>query len=238
MLVANQEPPFDVKVFLSTLSAGKTNLEFRANTEIYAQGSPADAVFFLLKGMVKVATVTPAGKEAVLSILGPNNFLGDGCLTNLTQRRVTVTAIDETSVIRLEAGAMKRALRDEPRFSEHYIAYLVERKIRTEFSLVDQLVNSSEKRLARALLQLTEVGAGEEPRSTGVKISQDTLADMVGTTRSRVSFFMNKFRRLGFIEYKDKLRVNGSLLRLVLNDGQNGGDGGTRPQKTQKRQAR
>lgn len=218
MLAPNTELQFDPKAFLSNLRAGKTELKFGANAEIYAQGSPSDAVYFLLEGMIKLTASTPAGKEAVMGIFRSNSFFGEGCLTGLSQRKVTITAIEDTSVIRIERDAMKRALRDEPQFSEYFINYLINRKIRTEFNLVDQLVNSSEQRLARVLLQITEVGDGEAPRTVGVKISQDTLADMVGTTRSRINFFMNKFRRLGFIEYKGHLRVHRGLLSTVLGN--------------------
>lgn len=217
-MLARNEEAFDPEAFQSAQPAGKTKLTFRANSEIYAQGSPADAVYFITKGVVKHTTVTESRKEAVLTILGPGNFFGDGCLTALKQRKVTVTALEETSVFRREAAAMKRLLHENPQFSEYYIAYLIDRKIRTEFSLIEQLVYSSEQRLARALLQLTDAGAKGAPRTVGIKISQNTLAD-VGTTRSRVSFFLNKFRRLGFIESKDckaDLRVHRSLLSTAL----------------------
>ena len=172
--------------------------------------------------MVKIVRTTPAGREAVLIIHGPNSIFGDGFLSGRMQRGVTATAIEDTSVIRVEAAAMRLLLREEPQFSEFYIGYLVDRKIRTEFSLVDQLTYSSEQRLASALLQITDVGDGEAPRTVGVKISQETLADMVGTTRSRISFFMNKFRRAGFIEYKGHLRVHRDRLSTVLDDRSSG----------------
>jgi CRP-like cAMP-binding protein len=218
MLAPDKIPPFDAKAFLSGLQAGKTTLTFRANDEIYAQGSPSDSVYFLTKGRVKLTLGSANGKEAILAIIGANNFFGDGCLASLEQRLITATAVDDVTVIRLEADAMKRALRDEPIFSEFFIAFLVNRKISTQMDLVAQLINSSEKRLARLLLQLTEASAQEDLENAAIKISQDTLADMVGTTRSRVSFFMNKFRRLGFIEYKSGLRVRRSLLSKVLNE--------------------
>jgi CRP/FNR family cyclic AMP-dependent transcriptional regulator len=165
------------------------------------QSASADAVYFLLKGMVKLTVAYANGKEAVLVLLVPNNIFGDDCLTDVIERRVAATTIPELAVVRIEAEAMARALRDEPRFSGFFIALLVDRKIRTELSLLDQLINSSEKRLARVLLQLT-AGLDEEPHNTGIKISQAILADMAGTTRARISFFMTKFRRLGFIEYR------------------------------------
>lgn len=151
MLAPDKELPFDPKVFLSNLRTGKADLNYRANAEIYAQGSQADAVYFLVKGMVKIVATTPAGREAVLAIHGPNNFFGDGFLTGRMLRGVTATAIKDTCLIRLEATAMQRLLREQPQFAEFYIAYLIDRKIRTEFSLIDQLVNTSEQRLARAL---------------------------------------------------------------------------------------
>jgi CRP-like cAMP-binding protein len=211
--------PFNPQNFLSALKSKRTNLQFSAGAKLYAQGDPADAVYFLLTGLAKIVTITPAGKEAVLAILGPNNFFGDSFLAGVSLRRVTVTAIEATSAIRLEASVFKGLLRDEPQFSEYYIAYLIGRKIRTEFSLLDHLIHSSEKRLARALLQLTDHGEGDDPNLGSIKISQNTLADIVGTTRSRISFFMNKFRRAGFIEYKNRLRVHRSRLASMLEDG-------------------
>lgn len=218
MLVCRKDLPFDAKAFLAAPRPGKTDLTFRANAEIYAQGDPADSVYFLVSGRAKLTVTMPNGKEAVLAIIGANDFFGEAFLAGSTHRKVSVAAIGETTAIRLEASAMRRALREEPRFAEFFIGYQINRKIGTQFDLVDQLVHSSEQRLARALLQITDLGEGEEPRTVCVKISQDTLADMVGTTRSRISFFMNKFRRAGFIEYKPHLRVHRTLLSTVLGD--------------------
>ncbi len=208
---------FDPKTFLSHVGSGRTQTGYRPNAVVFAQGDPADSVFYLQKGKAKVVVVSKRGKEAVLAILGPGNFFGEGCLTGQPRRMATVKAMTECSIMRVEKQAMVRVLHDEPKFAEMFISYLLGRNIRVEEDLVDQLFNSSEKRLARTLLLLANFGKDEKPEPVVAKISQETLADMIGTTRARVSFFMNKFRRLGFIEYNGNLRVHNSLLSVVLN---------------------
>jgi CRP/FNR family cyclic AMP-dependent transcriptional regulator len=210
---------FDPKVFLSRVGTGKVNAEFRAHDVIFAQGDVAETVFYLQKGKVKVAVTSKSGKEAVLGIFGPDNFFGEGCLNGQTQRMTTVTAMTDCSVTRLDRAAMMHALHDEPEFSNLFIDYLLHRNSRVEEDLIDQLFNSSEKRLARILLLLADFGKDGMPETVIPKISQETLAEMVGTTRSRVNTFMNKFRRLGYIDYSSGgLEVHSSLLNVVLHD--------------------
>ena len=198
---------------------GETPLvRYEKNTAIFSQGDPADAVFYICDGQVKIAVVSEQGKEAVVAILGPNEFCGEGCLRGQALRVAMATAITDCEIIRLEKALMMRHLHDEPEFSEMFIAHLLNRTIRVEADLVDQLFNSSEKRLARALLLLAHFGKEGKPETVIPKVSQETLADMIGTTRSRVSHFMNKFRKLGFIEYNGTLKVHSSLLDVVLHD--------------------
>ena len=208
---------FDPKTFLSHVGGGRIHAGYRPNAVVFAQGDPADSVFYLQKGKAKVVVVSKRGREAVLAILEPGNFFGEGCLTGQPRRMATVKAMTECSIMRVEKQAMVRVLHDEPKFAEMFISYLLGRNIRVEEDLVDQLFNSSEKRLARTLLLLANFGKDEKPEPVIAKISQETLADMIGTTRARVSFFMNKFRRLGFIEYNGNLQVHNSLLSVVLN---------------------
>jgi CRP/FNR family cyclic AMP-dependent transcriptional regulator len=186
--------------------------------------TPPVRFFYLQKGKAKITVLSTSGKEAVLTILGPNDFFGEGCLNGQTKRMSTVTAMTECSIMRIEKAAMVRVLHGETKFADLFINYLLHRNSRVEADLVDQLFNSSEKRLARTLLLLANFGKEGRPEPVIAKISQETLADMIGTTRSRVSFFMNKFRRLGFIEYNGSLEVHSSLLNVVLNDG-NGSNG-------------
>jgi len=209
---------FDPKAFLARVGSGKTNVRYRAKEIVFSQGDAADSVFYLQKGKVKITVISSVGKEAVLTILGADDFFGEGCLNSQTKRMSTVTTLTECSIMRLDKAAMVRVLHDEPKFSEMFIAYLLHRKNRVEADLVDQLFNSSEKRLARTLLLLANFGKEGKPEPVITKVSQETLAEMIGTTRSRVSFFMNKFRRLGFIEYNGKLEVHPSLLNMVLHD--------------------
>ena len=178
---------------------------------VFSQGDAADSVFFIEQGKVKVTVVSEQGKEAVVAILGPGEFFGEGCLAGQPRRMVTATTMRESTIVRLEKTAIIRVLHDEPAFSEMFISHLLARNIRVEEDLVDQLFNSSEKRLARALLLLANFGKEGRPESIAAKISQETLAEMIGTTRSRVSFFMNKFRQLGFIEYKGELWMSIAL---------------------------
>jgi len=209
---------FDPKLFLAKVGEGRTIAEYSKDQMVFSQGDPANAVFYIQKGKVKLTVVSNAGKEAVIAILGPSDFLGEGCLAAQVLRMATATAISDCSIVRLERAAMIRVLHDEPAFSEMFLAYVLSRNMRIEEDLVDQLFNSSEKRLARVLLLLAHFGKEGKPEPVVAKISQETLAEMIGTTRSRVSFFMNKFRKMGFIEYNGGLHVNSSLLNIVLHD--------------------
>jgi CRP-like cAMP-binding protein len=212
------KPVFDPKLFLSKVGKGRTIADYSKNEVVFAQGDQADAVFYIQKGKVKLTVVSNAGKEAIIAILGPGDFLGEGSLAAQPVRLATATAISNCSVIRLEKAAMIRVLHDEPAFSEMFVSYLLSRNMRIEEDLVDQLFNSSEKRLARVLLLLANFGKEGKPEPAIAKISQETLAEMIGTTRSRVSFFMNKFRKMGFIEYNGELHIHSSLLNIVLHD--------------------
>jgi CRP/FNR family cyclic AMP-dependent transcriptional regulator len=210
--------PFDVKVFLNTVDGGRTVATYRRDQKVFSQGDPADSVFFIQKGKVKIYVVSEQGKEAVVALHGSGDFFGEGCLTGQPLRLATVSAITESVVMRLDKAAMVRVLRDEPTFSEMFMSFLLARNARVEEDLVDQLFNSSEKRLARLLLLMANFGKDGKPEPVIAKISQETLAEMVGTTRSRVSTFMNKFRKLGFIQYNGDLEVHNSLLSVVLHD--------------------
>jgi CRP-like cAMP-binding protein len=215
---SNRKPRFDPKVFLDTENSGRTISKYRKDQTLFSQGSPADAVFYIRKGKVKITVVSEQGKEAVVAIQGPDEFCGEGCLTGQARRLATASAITECEIMRLEKPAMIRVLHDEPAFSEMFVSHLLARTIRVEEDLVDQLFNSSEKRLARALLLLANFGKDGRPEPVIAKVSQETLAEMIGTTRSRVSHFMNKFRNLGFIDYNGHLEVHTSLLNVVLHD--------------------
>jgi CRP-like cAMP-binding protein len=223
MAAVKKRAAFDVKTFLSKIGAGRTNLKYAANAVVYAQGDAASSIFYLQKGKAKKTVISKTGKEAVLAFLVPGDFFGEGCLNGNPRRMTTVTAMTECSIMRLERAAMLRVLHDEPQFSELFILHLLHRNSRAEEDL-DQLFNSSEKRLARTLLLLANFGKDSKPEPVIAKISQETLAEMIGTTRSRVSFFMNKFRRMGFIDYRGGahtgLHVNTSLLNMVLMDGE------------------
>ena len=192
--------------------------DFHKGKVVFAQGEPANAIFHIQKGKVKVAVVSKNGKEAVIAILGAGDFFGEGCLTAQALRMATATAMTDSSIMRVEKATVVATLHKEPAFSEVLLSYMLTRSIRIEEDLVDQLFNSSEKRLARVLLLLANFGKEGKPETVISKISQETLAEMVGTTRSRVSFFMNKFRRLGFIKYNGTLEVHSSLLNVVLHD--------------------
>jgi len=216
------KPLFDPKSFLAKVGEGKTIAEYSKSQMVFSQGDPANAVFYIQKGKVKLTVVSNAGKEAVIALLGAGDFLGEGCLAGQPLRMATATAISSSSIVRLEKEAMIRVLHEEPAFSEMFLSYVLSRNMRIEEDLVDQLFNSSEKRLARVLLLLANFGKENKPEPVIAKISQETLAEMIGTTRSRVSFFMNKFRKLGFIEYNGEvnggLHVHSSLLNIVLHD--------------------
>jgi CRP/FNR family cyclic AMP-dependent transcriptional regulator len=210
--------PFDPEAFLSSIGVGKTRTVLRRRQTVFSQGDPADAVFYIQKGKIELKVLSSQGREAVLGILGVRDFFGEGCLVGQPLRMATAAAVTECSVMRLEKSVITAALRDEPAFSARFIAYLLGRNIRLEEDLVDQLFNSSEKRLARLLLLLANIGMDGKQEAMIPKITQETLAGMIGTTRSRVSFFMNKFRKLGFVEYNNgDLRVRSSLLNVVLN---------------------
>jgi CRP/FNR family transcriptional regulator, cyclic AMP receptor protein len=212
------DPTFDPKVFLAKADGGRTIASYGTDQAVFTQGESADSVFYVMEGKVKVTVVSEQGKEAIVAILGPDEFCGEGCLAGQTRRMATVTTMMDSELMRIDKKAMIRVLHEEPAFSEMFIARLLARTIRVEEDLVDQLFNSSEKRLARALLLLANFGKEGKPEPVVGKVSQETLADMIGTTRSRVSFFMNKFRDLGFIDYNGKLIVHSSLLSVVLHD--------------------
>jgi CRP/FNR family cyclic AMP-dependent transcriptional regulator len=210
--------PFQPKKFLNEVGTGRTIASFDQNSVIFAQGGSADTLFYIRKGKVKLSVVSKGGKEAVIAIVGAGDFLGEGCLAGQKLRMSSATAMSECSVTRLERGVVIDMLQQEPDFAASLLSYTLTRTIRIEEDLVDQLFNSSEKRLARTLLLLANFGKEGKPEQVIPKISQETLAEMIGTTRSRVSFFMNKFRRLGFIEYNGSLEVHSSLLNVVLHD--------------------
>jgi CRP/FNR family transcriptional regulator, cyclic AMP receptor protein len=209
---------FDPKLFLAKIGEGKTILRCHKNQTIFSQGQSADAVFYIQQGKVKLTVISEQGKEAVIAVLGPGQFFGEGCLNGHPLRLATTRAIDECVITRLEKETMIATIHNEPEFSELFMTYLLSRNSRIEEDLIDQLFNSSEKRLARLLLLLANFGKEGKPEPIVGKFSQETLAEMIGTTRSRVSFFMNKFRKLGFIEYNGKLEVHNSLLNVVLYD--------------------
>ncbi len=218
MAKKSKKLPFDPKVFLATINGGRTISDYQKDEIIFSQGKPADAVFYIQKGKVKVAVVSKQGKEAVVAVLGPDEFFGEGCLTGQTARLATAATMMECVIMRVEKAAMIRVLHEEPSFSEMFVSYLLTRTIRVEADLVDQLFNSSEKRLARTLLLLANFGKDGRPEPIIAKVSQVTLAEMIGTTRSRVSFFMNKFRKLGLISYNGHIEIHSSLLNVVLHE--------------------
>jgi len=209
---------FDVEVFLATVDGGRTISKYPKDRVVFQQGDTADSVFFVEEGNVKVTVVSEHGKEAVVAMHGKGEFFGEGCLNGQLRRLATVVAMTECVIMRLDRAAITRVLHDEPAFSERFMSYLLARNARVEEDLVDHLFNSSEKRLARLLLLMANFGKEGRPETVIAKISQETLAEMVGTTRSRISFFMNKFRKLGFIEYNGHLEVHSSLLNVVLHD--------------------
>jgi CRP-like cAMP-binding protein len=210
---------FDPKKFLAQSGVGRTVEEFRKKQAIFRQGEPADTVFYVQKGQAKLTVLSKQGKEAAIALLGPADFLGEGCLaSDQPVRLATATAVTDCSVLRIEKAEMLRALHEEHRFSDLFVAYLVERHNRTQADLVDQLFNSSEKRLARALLLLARFGKEATSETVTPHVNQETLAEMIGTTRSRVNFFMNKFRKLGLIDYNGGLKVKSSLLSVVLHE--------------------
>lgn len=217
MAKANQQA-FDPKAFLAKVGEGKTIVEYLKDQVIFAQGDVADTIYYIQRGRLKVVVISEQGKEAVVGILEPGQFFGEGCMNGHTLRIATTTAMETCLVTVITKAAMLAALHSEPKFSEMFMAYLLTRNSRIEEDLIDQLFNSSEKRLARLLLLLANFGKEGSPQPISPNISQETLAEMIGTTRSRVSFFMNKFRKLGFISYNGKIEVHNSLLNAVLYD--------------------
>jgi CRP-like cAMP-binding protein len=216
-MAQKKDVPLDLRTYLAKARGGTTKA-YRKGAAVFAQGSNADAVFYIEKGKVKLTVLSPRGKEAVVAILNSGDFFGEGSLAGQPLRMATATAMTECSILRVQKDTMTRMLHNEPALSELFMSYLLSRNIRIEEDLVDQLFNSSEKRLARILLLLTRYGKEGQHDVVVPRISQETLAEMVGTTRSRVSFFMNKFRKLGFIEYNGGLQVHSSLLNIVLHD--------------------
>jgi CRP/FNR family transcriptional regulator, cyclic AMP receptor protein len=209
---------FDPKVFLSTVDHGRTLSSVARNAVIFRQSGPADAVFYIQKGRIKIVVTSKQGKEAVVGVLGAGDFFGEGCLIGQPRRLATAKAMTDSEIVRVARTEMVRLLHDEPEFGEVFMRHLLTRNSRVEEDLVDQLFNSSEKRLARTLLLLANFGKDGRPEPIIAKISQETLAEMIGTTRSRVSFFMNKFRKLGFIDYNGGIHVHSSLLNVVLHE--------------------
>ena len=217
-IVPKKRPAFDAQAFLDSSGAARRIVEYRRLENIYAQGDRATKIFYIQRGGVKLTVVNEVGKEAVVAMLGPGDFFGEGCLAGQLVCMGTATAIIPTTLLVIEKREMIRVLHTERAFSDRFVAYMLSRNIRIEQDLVDQLFNSSEKRLARTLLLLARYGMQDQPQKMVAKISQETLAEMVGTTRTRVNFFMNKFRKLGFIYYNGGLHINTSLLSVVLHE--------------------
>ena len=213
---------FDPKAFLAKAGTGRALADYPKNNPVFLQGDPADAIFYIQKGKIKLTVVSKQGKEAVVALLGSGDFFGEGCLAGQSQRMASATTMSECTIMRMEKAGVIRLLHDQPAFSELLLHHLLSRNIRIEEDLVDQLFNSSEKRLARVLLLLANFGKEGKPELVIPKVSQETLAEIVGTTRSRVSFFMNRFRKLGFIQYNGSysggLEVHSSLLNVILHD--------------------
>ena len=214
----NAVPAFDPKDFITRIESGKTTRKYRSKQVVFSQGDAADGVFYVQSGKVKLTVVSTRGKEAVIGVLEQGSFFGEGCLAGQTLRMSTASAMQSSSIIRVAKAIMVGMLHREPEFAELFTAYILSRNVRIEEDLVDQLFNSSEKRLARILLLLAHFGKEPRPESVIPKVSQETLAAMVGTTRSRVSYFMNRFRKLGFIHYNGGLQVHSGLLSVVLRD--------------------
>jgi len=217
-LAVKPPPPFDVHAFLDSAGVSRRIVRFARGAVVFAQGALANSVFYIQEGGVKLSVLSSAGKEAVVAMLGPGDFIGEGCLAGQTHRMGTAMAMAPTTVLRIPKREMMRTLHEQSSLSDRFIAHMLVRNIRIEEDLVDQLFNSSEKRLARTLLLLARYGNEDTSPRMLPKLSQETIAEMVGTTRSRVNFFMNKFRKLGFIEYNGGLKINSSLLSIVLHD--------------------
>ena len=211
-------PPFDPQAFLDSAGVSRRIMRFPPGGVLFAQGAPAASVFYIQHGEVKLSVLSAAGKEAVIALLGPGEFCGEGCLAGQALRMASARAVSQTTALRIQKAEMTRTLHAHPEFSDRFLAHMLARNIRIEEDLVDHLFNSSEKRLARTLLLLARYGRDDHAQRTLPNLSQETLAEMVGTTRSRVNFFMNKFRKLGLIEYNGGLKINNSLLSVVLHD--------------------
>src|ERR1700676_4593368 len=217
-MAVKRRPAFDPKSFLARVGDGRSIGKYRKDQVVFSQGEIGDAVFYIQKGKVKLTVVSEQGKEAVVAILGTDEFFGEGCLAGQPQRIATAAVMADSVIARLEKAAIVRVIHEEPAFSEMFIAHILGRTIRVEADLVDQLFNSSEKRLARMLLLLANFGKEGKPEPIIAKMSQETLAEMIGTTRSRVSFFMNKFRKLGLIHYNGQIEIHPALLNVVLHE--------------------
>jgi CRP/FNR family transcriptional regulator, cyclic AMP receptor protein len=217
-MTGKKKRSFDPQVFLATVDGGRSMSKYPKNQIVFTQGDSADSVFYVQEGKVKVTVISERGKEAVVAIHGKGDFFGEGCLNGQPRRLATVAAMTESVIMRVDKRTMVRVLHDEPKFSEMFLSYLLARNARVEEDLVDQLFNSSEKRLARVLLLMANFGKEGRPEPVIAKMSQETLAEMVGTTRSRINVFMNKFRELGFVEYNGGITVHSSLLNIVLRD--------------------
>jgi len=215
---SKKTPAFNVQAFLDSAGVARKVVEYRRSEKIYSQGESATNVLYIQKGGIKLSVVNEVGKEAVVAMLGPGDFFGEGGMAGQLVRMGTATAITPATLLVIEKQEMIRVLHSEHAFSDRFVAYMLSRNIRIEQDLVDQLFNSSEKRLARTLLLLARYGQQDQPQKMVAKISQETLAEMIGTTRSRVNFFMNKFRKLGFIKYNGGLHIDASLLSVVLHE--------------------
>jgi CRP/FNR family cyclic AMP-dependent transcriptional regulator len=216
--LAKRKPIFDLQVFLEKIGEGRSILYFAKKQLVFAQGKPGDAIFYIQKGRVRLSVVSKEGKEAVIALLGPHAFFGEGVLVGQKARVSSAIALCDCSILRIEKGSIEAVLRDEPSFSKVFLGYLLTRAIRMEEDLVDHLFNSSEKRLARVLLLRANFGKEGKTEPVIPKISQETLAEIVGTSRSRVSFFMNRFRKLGYIHNNGGIQVHASLLNVILHD--------------------
>jgi CRP/FNR family transcriptional regulator, cyclic AMP receptor protein len=216
--LSKKKPAFDAQVFLESADITKKIVEYRRSVVIFAQGDPCESVMYIQRGAVRLSVLSHSGKEAIVAMLGSGDFLGEGALAGQRVRMGTATAVAASTVLIVPKQQMIRLLHEEPGFSDRFLEYMLSRNIRIEEDLVDQLFNSSEKRLARTLLLLARYGKEDKPQGVLPKFSQEVLAEMIGTTRSRVNFFMNKFRKLGFIEYNGGLKINTSLLSVVLHE--------------------
>jgi CRP/FNR family cyclic AMP-dependent transcriptional regulator len=217
-MARKSSPAFDLQGFLSSAGAARKVVDFQRNERIFSQGEPANAVFYIQEGAVRLTVISAAGKEAVVGMMGPGDFFGEGCLAGQSLRMGSAAALVPTRLLIVQKKAMVRMLHEQPELADRFITYMLSRNIRIEEDLIDQLFNSSEKRLARALLLLARYGMSGPPRRLRVKVSQEILAEMVGTTRPRVNYFMNKFRKLGFIEYNGGIQINEALLSVVLHE--------------------